>query len=64
MRTIELIVSPDGSSRLETKGFAGTGCIDNSRFLQETLGLKLRQRLTADFYRHKVSESEQAREQQ
>mgnify|MGYP002626826558 CR=1 FL=1 len=37
-RTIEIIVSPDGSTQIETKGFAGESCRDASRFLEESLG--------------------------
>ncbi len=46
MKTIELIVSPDGSSRVETKGFAGSDCQQASRFLEQALGQK--QQRTAD----------------
>ncbi len=34
MKTIELIVAADGSSRVETKGFAGSECQSASRFLE------------------------------
>ena len=64
MRTIELVVSPDGASKVETKGFAGSTCIEASRFLERTLGRKQQEHLTADFYRQNVSQSQQAREQQ
>ena len=37
-RIIEIIVAPDGSSRLETKGFAGSSCLVASRFLEAALG--------------------------
>ena len=64
MKTLELIVSPDGSSRVETKGFAGSDCQQASRFLEQALGQKQSEQLTADFYRRSVSESQQARQQQ
>ena len=64
MKTIELIVSPDGSSRVETKGFAGSDCRQASKFLEQALGQKQSEQLTADFYRRSVSESQQARQQQ
>jgi hypothetical protein len=64
LKTIELIVSPDGSSQVETKGFAGSECQQASRFLEQALGQKQQEQCTADFYRNSVSESQQAREQQ
>ena len=64
MKTIELIVSPDGSSRVETKGFAGGQCQQASRFLEQALGLRDREQLTAEFYqRQDTRQSQQARHQ-
>ena len=37
-RVIEIIVSPQGETRVETKGFAGNECQQASRFLEEALG--------------------------
>ena len=36
--TIEIIVSPLGETRLETKGFAGASCQDASHFIEKALG--------------------------
>ena len=33
MKTIEIIVAPDGKSRVETKGFTGSECREASRFV-------------------------------
>ena len=49
-RTIEIIVSPKGDTRVETKGFAGSACRDASRFLEEALGKRSNERLTGEFY--------------
>jgi hypothetical protein len=49
-KIIEIAVSPTGQTKIETKGFAGSSCRDASRFLEETLGLKTDERLTAEFY--------------
>ena len=62
MKTIELLVAPDGSSRLETRGFAGEACRDASRFLEEALGVRLSETLTAEFHAE-VQEPAQEREQ-
>jgi len=55
-RTIEIIVSPDGKSRVETKGFSGGECRAASRFVEQALGRQVNEQLTAEFY---VSQSEQ-----
>jgi hypothetical protein len=49
-RTIEIIVSPQGETRLETKGFAGNTCREASRLLEQALGTKAKEQLTRDFY--------------
>ena len=48
--SIELIVSPQGESRIETKGFVGSSCRQVSLFLEEALGIKAAETLTAPFY--------------
>ena len=53
-RTIEVIVSPKGETRVETKGFAGSDCQQASRFLEEGLGAKVAEQLTAEFYQTAV----------
>jgi hypothetical protein len=47
---IEIVVSPTGETRLETKGFAGGSCQHASRDLERALGNKLAEQLTAEFY--------------
>jgi hypothetical protein len=63
MKTIELIVSPDGTSKVETKGFTGSSCQQASRFLENALGQKQNEKLTADYFKTTVSETNQARQQ-
>jgi hypothetical protein len=48
--TIEIVVHPDGTSRLETKGFVGTACKQASEQLERALGQKTAEALTAEFY--------------
>jgi hypothetical protein len=50
MRQIEIIVTPTGQSRIETKGFSGASCREASRFLEEALGQRTGERLSAEFY--------------
>jgi hypothetical protein len=49
-RTIEIIVSPSGETRLETKGFTGSSCRDASKLIEEALGQRSDERLTSEFH--------------
>jgi len=49
-RLIEVIVAPNGETKIETKGFAGAECQEASRFIEQALGERTAERLTADFY--------------
>jgi hypothetical protein len=49
-KTIEITISPNGESRVETKGFAGRECRGASRFLESTLGTTTSESLTAEFH--------------
>ena len=62
MKTIQVIVAHDGSSRVETVGFTGTQCRQASEFLEQALGVKQTEKLTEDYYRSEVSEKQQARQ--
>ena len=61
MKTIEVTVSPTGETKLETNGFSGESCRDASKFLENALGDKTAEQLTADFYREATSITVQAR---
>lgn len=50
MKIIEIIVSPSGETRLETKGFSGRQCLEASRQLEAALGVKQAQQLTGEYY--------------
>ena len=50
MKTIEIIVSPTGQSTVQTKGFAGASCQDASRFIEQALGQRTGEQLTAEFH--------------
>jgi hypothetical protein len=63
LKTIDVIVAPDGSSRVQTNGFTGQQCKDASRFLEQALGTIQSEQLTADFYRTLSTETQQARQQ-
>lgn len=50
MRIIEIIVSPTGQTDVQTKGFVGGECRDASKFLEEALGQRVNETLTAEFH--------------
>ena len=61
-KTIEIIVSPTGQTQVETKGFTGSECRDASRFIEEALGERIDESLTAEFHQiQTVPESHQQR---
>jgi hypothetical protein len=50
LKTIEITVDPKGQSQVETKGFTGGECREASRFLEQALGTRSAETLTAEFY--------------
>ena len=50
MKTIEVIITPNGESRIETKGFQGAGCRAASQFLEKALGQTKSETLTSEFH--------------
>ena len=56
MKTIEITISPTGKSTVETKGFQGGECRDASRFIEEALGERTAEQLTAEFYQRQQTD--------
>jgi hypothetical protein len=50
MKTIEIIVDPKGATKVETKGFTGGECREASRFVEQALGARTAETLTAAYY--------------
>lgn len=53
-KTIEIIVSPTGETRLETKGFSGGECKEASKLVEEALGVTAGEQMTAEFHQGQV----------
>ena len=49
-KVIEIIVAPDGKSRVETKGFSGAECRQASELIEKALGARTDETLTAEFH--------------
>ena len=58
-RIIEIIVSPKGETTVTTKGFTGASCRDASRALEEALGQRIGDQLTAEFHQTQNAEQRQ-----
>lgn len=50
MKIIEVIVSPTGEAKIETRGFTGPSCREASRFLEQSLGVRSSEQVTAEFH--------------
>ena len=61
MKCIEITVSPTGQTSVQTKGFVGGECRDASRFLEEALGQRVSETLTAEF--HQTAQQQQVVQQ-
>ena len=49
-KVIEIIVACNGATRVETKGFAGNQCQEASRLIEQALGKRTSEQLTAEFH--------------
>jgi hypothetical protein len=58
LKTIIVIVAKDGGTQVETNGFAGSTCQQASRFIEEALGVRQSERLTAEFYAQQSSQQQ------
>lgn len=43
-------MSPTGQTSVQTKGFTGSECREASRFVEEALGQRVNETLTAEFH--------------
>lgn len=50
-RTIEVIVQPDGSLKIDAVGFRGADCEKATRFLEQALGRVAGRQKKPEFYR-------------
>ena len=61
MKTIEIIVTPNGQTSVQTKGFTGTECRQASEFIETALGRQIARAAHKQFY---TQESEPQRLQE
>ena len=56
-KTIEIIISPAGQTRIETRGFRGEECRDASRFIERALGKRTAETLTGEYHGQAIEQS-------
>ncbi len=56
-KTIEIIVAPNGQTRVETKGFVGSECRQASQLIEKALGQQTDELLKVEF--HQTASSQQ-----
>ena len=49
-KIIEVIISPSGETKIETKGFVGAECQGASRFLETALGRATSDHTTSEYH--------------
>ena len=52
---IEVVITPQGETRVETKGFTGSSCRQASQFLEQALGTVANEQFTAEFYQQEAA---------
>ena len=57
--TIEIIVTAKGETTVTTRGFAGASCQTASRFIEQALGQRTGEQLTAEFHQSQPAEQRQ-----
>jgi len=60
-KIIEIIVSPQGETKVHTKGFTGGECREASKFIEEALGTRTGEQVTGEFYQQ-VTQQQSLRE--
>jgi hypothetical protein len=49
-RIIEVTVSPQGETTVQTKGYSGADCVQASKFIEQALGTPTADRKTSEFF--------------
>ncbi|KLU02258.1 hypothetical protein RISK_005324 [Rhodopirellula islandica] len=63
MKIIQVVVSPDGTTKVETNGFSGSSCRQASEFLEHALGSRQSERMKSEFHQsHESNLNTQARQ--
>jgi len=58
-KIIEIIVSTDGRTSVQTLGFSGPSCREASKSIEDALGLRIAEHRTAEFYQAQTIDQQQ-----
>ena len=58
MKIIEITVDSKGQSKVETHGFTGGECREASKFIEQALGQRIDEKLSAEFYQNQSVEQQ------
>ncbi len=61
-KIIEIIVSPTGETTVQTKGYAGSDCLQASKFLEAALGTVTAEHKTSEFFQVSTAAQQQAQQ--
>lgn len=53
MKEIIIDISADGEIAIESRGFTGKACLEETQFLKDLLGKEIHQKLTPAYYQGK-----------
>ena len=59
-KTIEIVVAPNGQSRVETNGFVGSECRQASLFMEQALGQRASEQLKPEFHQGQAVRTRQS----
>ena len=57
-KTIEIIIAPNGQSKVETKGFTGSECREASRFIEQAIGQQTNEILKSEFHQSSTAQQQ------
>jgi hypothetical protein len=63
-KVIEVVIGPKGETRVETKGFSGAECRLASQYVEQALGQRTAEQMTAEFYQDQQQTSQDLRQSQ
>ena len=63
MKIIQILVSPAGTTTIETRGFTGSECREASKYIEVALGKQNEEQLTAEFYQMQQAEQKNTNRQ-
>ena len=55
-RLIEVIASPKGETTVQTKGYAGSDCLQATKFLEQALGTVTIDQKTTEYYQNETAQ--------